>query len=115
MPTRPINETSTASSAEMIRVLRWASGEIKPVSFNQGSQSGLPVGEEPADGSRSEAELGPVSSGQGSRSGLPVGEEPADGSRSEAELGPVSFNWGLRERSVWVGELLEGCADLADV
>jgi hypothetical protein len=86
MPTRPINETSTASSAEMIRVLRWASGEIKPVSFNWGS-----------------------------RSGLPVGEEPADGSRSEAELGPVSFNWGLRERSVWVGELLEGCADLADV
>jgi uncharacterized RDD family membrane protein YckC len=42
----------------------------------QDSQSGLPVGKEPADGSRSEAELGPVRSEQDPQSGLPVGKEP---------------------------------------
>jgi hypothetical protein len=59
-----------------------------------GSQSGLPVGEEPSGGSRSEAELGPASSVPGSQSGLPVGEEPTGGARSEAELGPASSAWG---------------------
>jgi hypothetical protein len=53
-----------------------------------GAQSGLPVGEEPSGGTRSEAEMGPARTAQGAQSGLPVGQEPSGGTRSEAEMGP---------------------------
>jgi hypothetical protein len=65
-------------------------GPDRPVYAPKGPQSGLPVGKEPTDGTRSAAEMGPASTTQGPQSGLPVGEEPTGGTRSAAEMGPAS-------------------------